>query len=175
MYSMFALRGVLPQQHYTCWQTFVLSCFFLCRREINHTELTKADLLLLKFCKTVQDLYGPSVITPNMHLHCHIADCIKDYGSIYNFWLFSYERYNGILGSYPTNKRNTSTQLMERFIYEAESFQLALPDSYSDHFQDFLPLHKHVSEIHCHQLQPSLSSSCGNFVYHFQVCYYEPQ
>ena len=35
VYSMFALRCVLPQEHYSCWQAFVLSCFFLCRREIS--------------------------------------------------------------------------------------------------------------------------------------------
>ena len=29
VYSMFALRCVLPQeQYYCCWQAFVLSCFF---------------------------------------------------------------------------------------------------------------------------------------------------
>ena len=35
IYSMFALRGVLPQADYVCWQTFVLACFFLCRRKIT--------------------------------------------------------------------------------------------------------------------------------------------
>lgn len=54
-----------------------MSCFFLCRREISLVDLKKADLLLLKFCKGVQDLYGNSTVTPNMHLHCHIADCVR--------------------------------------------------------------------------------------------------
>ena len=58
VFSMFALRGVLPQEHYSCWQAFVLGCFFLCRREISSVELKKADLLLLKFCKSVENLYG---------------------------------------------------------------------------------------------------------------------
>lgn len=151
LYSMFALRGILPQEHYVCWQTFVLSCFFLCRRQISDIELKKADLLLLKFCKKVQELYGPHTVTPNMHLHCHLAECVRDYGSVYSFWLFSYERYNGTLGSYPTNKRNTTEQLMHRFVYDAESFQLPLPDTYREQFQDTLPLHNLVSDIHQHQ------------------------
>ena len=33
-----------------------------------------------------------------MHLHTHITDCILDYGPVYSFWLYSFERYNGILG-----------------------------------------------------------------------------
>ena len=42
VYSMFALRGILPQERYRCWQAFVLSCYFLCRREINDVELKKS-------------------------------------------------------------------------------------------------------------------------------------
>ena len=94
---MYALRGILPQEHYRCWQTFVLACFHLCRRAITETDITKADLLLIKFCKTIENLFGNASITPNMHLHGHLSECINDYGSIYGFWLFSYERYNGIL------------------------------------------------------------------------------
>ena len=44
IYSLFALRGILPHDHYNCWQSFVLSCFLLCRREISSTDLTNADL-----------------------------------------------------------------------------------------------------------------------------------
>lgn len=104
VYSMFALHGILSQEHYSCWQAFVLSCYFLCRKEIQDVELKKAVLLLLKFCKKVESLYGNRAITPNMHLHCHIAECVKDFGPIYGFRLFSFERYNGILRSHPTNE-----------------------------------------------------------------------
>ena len=90
VYSMFALRGVLQQQDYVCWQTFVLACFFLCRRTITSVDLMKADLLLIKFFHNVERLYGTSTITPNMHLHGHLAECVKDYGSIYGFWLFAF-------------------------------------------------------------------------------------
>ena len=142
VFSTFALRGVWPQEHYSCSQAFVLSCFFLCRREISSTELRKADLLLLKFCKSVENLYGKEVITPNMHLHCHLAECVHDYGPTYGFWLFSYKRYNSIVGSYPTNKRNTSEQFMRRFLREVEDFHLEIPEMFKQHI---LPLHKNAS------------------------------
>ena len=47
-YSMYALHGILPQEHYRCWQTFVLACFHLCRWVITDEEIKKADLLLIK-------------------------------------------------------------------------------------------------------------------------------
>ena len=79
---------------------------------------------MLKFCEKVEQLYGKSLITPNMHLHAHLSECVKDYGSIYEFWLFAFERYNGTLGNFPTNKKAISEQLMRRFIYKAECSHL---------------------------------------------------
>ena len=49
-----------------------------------------------------------------MHLHGHLHECIRDYGPVYSFWCFAFERMNGILGSYHTNNCNVSTQLAQR-------------------------------------------------------------
>lgn len=73
-----------------------------------------------------------------MHLHWHLAECIQDYGPIYGFWLFPFERYNGILGNFPTNKRSTAEQLMKPFIYEMEYMQLPMPDLFKEHFQSLI-------------------------------------
>lgn len=40
-----------------------------------------------------------------MHLQTHIKQCIIDYGSVYGFWFFPFERYNGMLGSIRTNNK----------------------------------------------------------------------
>ena len=46
LFSLVALKGVLPWRHYKCWQLFVKACFLLCRREISEALLVKADELL---------------------------------------------------------------------------------------------------------------------------------
>ena len=66
-------------------------------------------------------------MTPNMHLHAHILSCIKDYGPIYSFWLFSFERYNGLLGNYRTNQRSVELQLMRMFISDLQIHDLNIP------------------------------------------------
>lgn len=68
--------------------------------------------LLLAFCSQFEDLYGSGRVTPNMHLHTHVVDCIKDYGPVYSFWLFSFERCNGLLGNFRTNQRSVELQLI---------------------------------------------------------------
>lgn len=164
LYSMYALRGIISQDDYHCWQAFVLACFLVCRRIIYRQDIVKADLLFLKFCQHVERIYGKDVITPNMHLHCHLSECLKDFGSMYGFWCFSYERYNGILGSFPTNKKNVASQLMRRFIYESVCHSFCLPEDLPPTFQSLFPtvLSYDPSEIHRH-LTPALLSNCYDF------------
>ena len=50
-----------------------------------------------------------------MHLHLHVHGILRDYGPCYGYWLFSFERYNGILGKFPTNKRSIEIQLLCHF------------------------------------------------------------
>lgn len=95
-----------------------------------------------------------------MHLHGHLADCIKDYGSVYGFWLFSFERYNGTLGNFHTNKKNVTAQLMRHFIFESQCLQLVTPDMFKDQFYSLLPVQRNISEIH----SSCLSSSDFKFV-----------
>ena len=96
-FSLICLRDILPQDHLRCWQCFVLASRILCQMSVTKDEIELADNLLLKFCRQVESLYGKSVIKPNMHLHCHLKQCLLDYGPVHTFWLFAYERYNGIL------------------------------------------------------------------------------
>ena len=86
---------------------------------ISVNNVKVADRLLIDFLKKFEQLYGSDFVTPNMHLHGHLQDCIFDYGPVYSFWLFSFERENGILGSYKTNKKNIEVQLMKRCLKES--------------------------------------------------------
>ena len=97
IYSVFALKNIIGENHFQCWQSFVLACRYLCRT-ITMQDLNSADFLLLKFCKQFEQIYGKKAVTPNMHLHCHLKEVILDHGPVYSFWCFGFERYNGIMG-----------------------------------------------------------------------------
>jgi len=66
-----------------------------------------------RFFITAESLYGPEFLTLNTHLH--LERFYKDYGPCYGFWLFSFERYNGMLGKYHKNNVCIELQLMQRF------------------------------------------------------------
>ena len=114
-FSLLACHASLRKNDYECWQQFVLGCSILCSSVIAKNDLKVADEHLLKFCEKFQHLYGKKLVSPNMHYHMHLSKCIENYGPIQVFWLFSFERYNGILGSYHTNQCAIEIQVMRKF------------------------------------------------------------
>ena len=99
-------------------------------------------MLLLKFCNQFEKLYGKKSVRINMHLHCHLKECVEDYGPVYSFWCFAFERYNGVLGSIATNNRSIEIQLMRKFLSEQFVSNVALPDEFSDTFSAFFQLQR---------------------------------
>ena len=116
LFSLFCLKGVVPLQDYNCWLLFVKACYLFCRRSITLSELNDADNCIMEFCRKFATLYGKEQCTINMHLHGHLQECISDYGPVYSFWCFAFERMNGVLGSYHTNNHSISIQLARRFL-----------------------------------------------------------
>ena len=118
----------------------MLASRILTQTEISVTDMQLADALLLHFCKRVERMYGKAIITPNMHLHCHLKQCLLDYGPVYGFWLFSFERYNGIMESFPTSNRSVEITLMQRFIREFSLSGFPLPQEYYIDFESILSI-----------------------------------
>lgn len=138
IYSLFALRDILSTEDFECWRHFVLASRLLNQMQLSQSDVQLADALLLQFCKRVERMYGGAIITPNMHMHCHLKECILDYGTIYGFWLFSFERYNGIFESFPTNSCSLEVQCMQRFIREFSISTAHLPDVHRSDFSALL-------------------------------------
>ena len=110
IYSQVTLKHILPWVDYECWMIFVEACHIIVLKSITLEDLAKLESLLT--CKKFQQVYGPELCSPNLHLHCCLHECIYDFGPAHVFWLFGCERLNGILGSVPTNHAAIEMQLM---------------------------------------------------------------
>lgn len=95
------LHGLLDEPQIECWKHFVLACPYYCKKTMTGTDITIADSLLSCFYSHTEWLHGPRAITPNMHMYGHLSECIRNYGPLLVFWLFSFEHYNGLLGAQP--------------------------------------------------------------------------
>ena len=116
-------------------ESFVIACQILCSPFITVRDVMKADSLLKTFCTQFQRLYGSQEVTPNMHMYTHLSECVLDFGPVYAFWLFSFERYNGIMGGFQTNNRSIELQLMRKFVRDQSLQDIPLPESFRAVFQ----------------------------------------
>jgi len=108
------LKDFLPREDLEVLSDFVDGCVFLSTRVLSHADLLRADNALLSFCRKAEARYGDDFCTPNMHMQLHIATCIEDYGPIYSFWLFGFERYNGMVGSFFYSNRSVEEEIMRK-------------------------------------------------------------
>ena len=128
-YSAIALYDI-DAGLYECWMSFVKACHLLCSRAMTASDVDKADRLLTAFCCGLQAYFGPQSCTVNMHMHLHLRQCLLDYGPIYGFWCFPYERYNGKLGDYATNRKSIEVQVARKFLREHFLRSLPVPHDY---------------------------------------------
>lgn len=155
MFSIYALKNILPDNLIHNWRMFVLASCILCSRTITETEVNLADEYLMSFLRDLERKYGRSTVTPNMHLHGHLRQCIFDYGPIHTFWLFSFERYNGHLGSLPNNNRSVEVQFMRRFLRDSNVKNIIIPNEMKTLFGSFDEL---VVESNTEEIMVDISS-----------------
>ena len=100
------LRNTLPYRDITVFSFFVKACMILCKCSITIAEISQGLKLLTIDCKQFEILFGGNNCILNMHLALYLKEQIKDFGFVYGFWCFSFERYNGIMGNYHTNNHS---------------------------------------------------------------------
>ena len=116
LYSPHALYGILPTVHYDCWCIFVEACQLICLSSITKDNVIQSHHLIVTYYKRYEQLYGVEKCTPNLHMACHLKDIILDYGPVYGFWCFSFERYNGILENMKKSWMCPEKQLLQKFL-----------------------------------------------------------
>jgi len=131
IYCIPALFHILSPEHLECWRHYVLACRILCNQCLSKSDIELAHHLLLHFRTKVECFYDKEVISPNMHGSAHLQEI---YGPSQEFWLFSYKRYNGILGKQPTNNKAIKPQLMQRFL---RTSSLPCPQEFKEDFTNF--------------------------------------
>ena len=60
--------------------------------------------------------YGKEKCTPNMHMHLHLQKCVINFGPVYAYWCFPFERYNGVLGNFQKNWVSPEKQMTRKFL-----------------------------------------------------------
>ena len=120
VYSLYCLSGIVDEQHYECWRLLVESCILYCQFVITADHIHQAHSLLVEYCKKFETLYGSESCTPNMHMSCHLKECLLDFGPFASFWCFPFERYNGILEDISKSWIQPEKQMFLKFSQKQE-------------------------------------------------------
>ena len=135
-FSLIAMRDILGDNTLECWRHFVQACRVLCRKKLTMGHVLWGDAHLLQFCKQTQRIFSSHVITPNMHMHCHLRSCIAD---LAHFMDFGSMLLNNLLGAMAHNNHAIEIQLMDRFLRNNEIFSALLPEQFSEDFLSLFP------------------------------------
>ena len=98
IYATTILWNMLDDNNRKILEYFVRACNLLVARFVTEDDLQETQERLRDMSINIERTYGPEFITSNIHLSMHIPECIRDYGSVYSFWLFPYEKLNGYIG-----------------------------------------------------------------------------
>jgi hypothetical protein len=130
IYATIVLWKYLPNIDRQILTNFVKICQILVCRIVRRDSLKEAHERLITIIKLIEQKYGAEKISPNLHLSLHLHECAYDYGPLYVFWCFSFERMNGILGSLPNSHRKIESEIMRRLMNDRRI--LYLTTNYSD-------------------------------------------
>src|SRR2546428_2741144 len=130
IYATIVLWKYLPNIDRQILTNFVKIYQILVCRIVRQDSLKEAHERLIMIIKLIEQKYGAEKISPNLHLSLHLHECAYDYGPLYVFWCFSFERMNGILGSLPNSHRKIESEIMRRLMNDRRI--LYLTTNYSD-------------------------------------------
>ena len=149
IYSPVILKLALPPDDFRCWLLFVRSCSILCSHCVRQSDITSADMFLVQFCCQFERLYDGESCSFNMRHHMHLKQTFLDFGPPHASWCFAFEHFNGILGSYHTNKKAIQSQIMRKFcrsqaihsldISVHEDLSTVLPQGYKQDISSKVP------------------------------------
>ena len=98
-------------------ESFIKECTLMCSKVITKALCKLATEFNLRFCCEFELLFRKAACFPNMHFTCHIPSCLLRFGPAQGFWLFSFERYHGLLGEVQLNHKTITVQLMQHFLH----------------------------------------------------------
>ena len=78
-----------------------LCCIFSCADFLQYVNFLSPLFMLSDLSTQIHK----DDVRPNFHCATHMIEQIRDYGPVYGFWLFSFERMNRVLKSINTNNR----------------------------------------------------------------------
>lgn len=98
-HSVCCLQGILSEEYYLHYMLFVEGIYLLLQSSISRSDISRARVLLQKFCAQIDYLYAPRYETYNVHCLLHLTEKVEELGPLWSQSCFFFEDLNGDLRS----------------------------------------------------------------------------
>lgn len=128
IYAPICTKGLVADKEYDLISKLSKAVCLMCTKVITVDAASKVEGLLREYNDDFEIHFGKDSCVPNLHMQLHLKELILDYGPVYSFRCFGFERLNGILGKFKTNTHDISIHLMRKVTFNAALRQLTSDD-----------------------------------------------
>lgn len=108
------LQQILSKEAYRHFLSLSVSIRLLCDKKSTPDDIEYAHSLLIYYVKKFKYFYGENNVTYNVHNLIHIADDVKNYGTLDSFSAFKFENFMHELKKLVKHSRNPLQQVANR-------------------------------------------------------------
>ncbi|KAE8739260.1 hypothetical protein FOCC_FOCC015244 [Frankliniella occidentalis] len=110
-YSSFVLCGILPKDSFDNFLLFVEGVALLNSGSITPEGIVLAEMLLDKFVRDFEILYGLRHMSHNIHMVLHLGSCVRNLGPLFVSSCFKFEDMNGTVLNFVHCSRHAALQI----------------------------------------------------------------
>lgn len=115
-YSLIVLQGILPSVYLNHFFLYVFGIYTLLGDSISSDSIALSEACLTKFVIKLEELYGITRCTFNMHCLTHLPQCVKDCGPMWATSAFVFESHNHVLLKLFNGTQYVPQQITQKFL-----------------------------------------------------------
>ena len=115
--------GSVSEDQYQLVQHLHVASRIADERVVTDASIQELEDHLHAYCNLYAKVYGGGALKPNHHYSRHLSGFMRDYGPTCAFWLFAFERYNGIMTSFNTRASVVETSMFRQYSIHSKLLQ----------------------------------------------------
>lgn len=147
IYGPVCLNDILPVAYYDHFISFSRTINRLLCDELTESVILECEISLIDFVQNFEILYGSTQMTYNVHLMLHISECVRNYGPLWAFSLFTYEDINGMLKKFMKGPKEPVLQIATKYVLSHARHNADYLDYCQEKVKQFCDPKKHQPEI----------------------------
>lgn len=114
--SLFILYDILKQEYFDNFLLLEQGVALLNSSSITNDDLVLANMLLDKFVRDIETLYGVRHMSHNMHMLLHLSRCVQNLGPLHMTSCYKFEDMNGRVLRFVHGSRHVALQIHTNLI-----------------------------------------------------------